>query len=168
MLLRQDGGRHQQRRLFSILNRLKDRPQRQLRLSVANVSAEQAIHGADLFHIRLDLLHALFLVGREFIGKTLLEGSLPRGVFGERKADGIRPLGIQRREIDRELLGRTFRLVDAVCPLRAAELAQRGRYFVLPAADIFLHAVELIGRDIEPVSAAVFDEQIISRVALHA
>ncbi|MPM22919.1 hypothetical protein SDC9_69379 [bioreactor metagenome] len=157
VLLRENRSRHKNRRLLSVLHALKARPQRHFRLAVAHVPAEQAVHRARVFHIRLNLFNALLLVGREFIREPLFERPLPRGIFGERKAFGARTLGIERGKIDGKLLCGVLGAVDAVCPLRSAELAQLGSRVLVPTADILLHAIELVGRNIQPVAPAVFD-----------
>lgn len=51
MLLRQNCGRHQIHNLLPLLNRLKCRPERDLRLAISNVAADQAVHDAAAFHI---------------------------------------------------------------------------------------------------------------------
>ena len=69
VLLGEDGGRHQHRRLFVVADRLEGRAHRDLGLAVADVAADQAVHGVGRFHIALDLGHRAQLVGRLLEGK---------------------------------------------------------------------------------------------------
>jgi hypothetical protein len=114
VLLGENRSRHEDSRLLSVLHALKARPQRHFRLAVAHVPAEQAVHRAWIFHIRLNLFNALLLVGREFVREPLFKRPLPCGIFGKRKPFGARALGIERGKIDGELLGGVLGAVDAV------------------------------------------------------
>ena len=55
MLLGQNGGRHQDRRLLAVQNTFHNGPERHLRLAIAHIAAEQAIHGPGLLHILFDV-----------------------------------------------------------------------------------------------------------------
>ena len=85
------------------------------------------------------------------------ERALPRGVLRKRKALRAHALGIERRQVDREPLCRALGALDAVCPVRASELAELRRRLLVPAADVLLHAVELVGWNVQPVATAIFD-----------
>ena len=80
VLLGQDGGGHQDGRLFAVQHALHHRPEGHLRFAVAHVAAQQPVHGPGLFHVRLDLGDALELILRLRIGEGLLKLPLPGGV----------------------------------------------------------------------------------------
>ena len=63
VLLAQQRGRHQHGHLVAGIDRLERRPHRQLRLAVAHVAAEQAVHRPRLAHVVLDGVDGGQLVG---------------------------------------------------------------------------------------------------------
>ena len=83
MLLCEDGGRHQNGDLLAVENRLEGRPQRNLRLAVAHVAADQAIHDAVALHVFLGVRNGPQLVVGLLKGEELLELLLPQLVFGK-------------------------------------------------------------------------------------
>ena len=94
VLLRQHGGGHQHGHLLAILDRLEGGPQRHLRLAVADVAADQAVHRPAAQHVALDLLDGPQLVRRLAVRERLLQLALPDGVrreaeAGRRLAGGI-------------------------------------------------------------------------------
>jgi hypothetical protein len=64
VLLGQDGGGHQDGHLLSVHHRLEGCPQGDLRLAIAHVTADEAVHGAWALHIPLHLSDGCQLVGR--------------------------------------------------------------------------------------------------------
>jgi hypothetical protein len=56
MLLRQQGGRHEDRHLLAVLDRFERGAQRHLGLAEADVTHQQAVHRLRLFHIRLHVV----------------------------------------------------------------------------------------------------------------
>ena len=83
MLLCEDGGRHQNGDLLAVENRLEGRPQRNLRLAVAHVAADQAIHDAVALHVFLGVRNGPQLVVGLLKGEELLELLLPQLVLGK-------------------------------------------------------------------------------------
>ena len=73
MLLRQDRGRNQDRRLLAAAGRQEGCPQRHLGLAVADVAADEAVHGNGLLHVGQDVVDRLELVRRFFVGEAGLE-----------------------------------------------------------------------------------------------
>ena len=55
MLLGEHGRRHQHGDLLAVVDRLERGPDRQFGLAVADVAADQAIHGPGALHVALDL-----------------------------------------------------------------------------------------------------------------
>ena len=77
MLLCKDRGRNQINHLFSLLDRLKCHTDRNLRLPVAHISADQPIHDLRALHILLCRLDRLQLILRLFKWKHLFKFPLP-------------------------------------------------------------------------------------------
>ena len=67
VLIGQHRGRHEYCHLFVIDTCLEGGPDGHLRLAEAHVAADQAVHRALAFHIQLDVLRSLQLVGRVLI-----------------------------------------------------------------------------------------------------
>ena len=160
VLLGKHGRRHQNGRLPPVEHALHDRAQGDLRLAVAHVAAQEAVHGHGLFHVGLDLIDAPELVVRLRISEVLLKLRLPRTVGRE----GV-PLRAAARGVERgELLGHAFcgrfGARFRARPLRAAHFGQlHGPIFA--RADVFAHEVELRRRDIERVRAGIADFDIV-------
>ena len=73
MLLCKDRGRNQINHLFSLLDRLKCHTDRNLRLPIAHISADQPIHDLRALHILLCRLDRLQLILRLFKWKHLFK-----------------------------------------------------------------------------------------------
>ena len=83
VLLRQHGGGDQHRDLLAIHHCLERGPQRDLGLAVADIAADQAIHGPAGFHVVLDRLDGHELVARLLVGEGRLQLRLPYAVRRE-------------------------------------------------------------------------------------
>ena len=83
MLLCQNRCRHQIYHLFSVLDRLKCSPDRNFRLSVSNVSADQAVHDLFALHVRLCRLDRRKLIVRLLKRKQFLKFLLPDRILSE-------------------------------------------------------------------------------------
>ena len=88
VLLGQDGGRHQDRDLLAVLDRLEGGSQRHLGLAVAHVAADEAVHRAAAEHVGLHLLDGPRLVRRLGVRERLLQLALPGAC---RARSGTRP-----------------------------------------------------------------------------
>ena len=88
VLLHQQGGRHQDGDLLAVLHRLEGGADRDLRLAVADVAADQAVHRDRLLHVLLDLGDGGQLVGRLRVREGVLQLALPGGVRAEGVAGG--------------------------------------------------------------------------------
>ena len=71
------GGRDEDGNLLAVLDGLKRRPHRDLRLAVADVAADQPVHRDGLLHVALDLVDGGELVGRLHVGERVLQLALP-------------------------------------------------------------------------------------------
>ena len=77
--------------------------QRDFRLTVAHVAAQQPVHYLVGAHIRLDFGYGAELVGSFFILEGILELLHHDSVFGEAVALLFAPLGIQLLQVERHL-----------------------------------------------------------------
>ena len=103
VLAREHGRRHEHRSLPSPHHALERRPHRELGLAVADVAAEQPVHGHPRLHVLLDRLQRDELVRRLLVRERRLERLLPRRVRrvrdtrrrarGPRSARAARPRG---------------------------------------------------------------------------
>ena len=160
MLQREDRGGHQHQHLLALARGLERRPQRDLRLAVADVSADEAVHRPRRLHVGLDELDRLALVGSLAEGETLLELPLPLAVGRERVPPPASPLRVQAQQLARQLLRGAARARLHRLPARAPELAQRR---VLAArAHIARDLGELVGGHEHTVVALVFQVQVVA------
>ena len=160
MLLHKDGGRGQQRRLLAAHHAFEDGAQGHFGLAVAHVAAEQAVHDARLFHVALDVLDGGELVGGLLVGEAVLELALPGGVRVEGVAGRGLAVGVEFQKLAGDLLdgGLDARLLPL--PFAAGEAVEFGRLAL--GADVFLHAVELVGGHVEFVRALIADVQKVA------
>ena len=89
MLLGQNRGWHQIHHLLFVLHRLKRGAQGDLRLSVAHVAADQAVHNLPALHVALGGIDGVQLVLRLLLREHLLEFLLPYRIRPVRKALGV-------------------------------------------------------------------------------
>jgi hypothetical protein len=136
VLLRQNGGRTEDRHLLAVVHGFERRPHRQLGLAVAHVAADEPVHRPRPQHVGLDLRQRGQLVRRLTVRERGLELGLPLAVRGECVA---RLRIAQRLEVDHlagEVEDGGADLVFAALPTDAAEFRQlRVR---LRRTDVFL------------------------------
>ena len=80
VLLGKNGGGHQNRRLLPVKDTLHHGAECYLRLAVAHIAAEKAIHGNGALHIPFDLCSGAELILRLLVGEGILKLPLPRAV----------------------------------------------------------------------------------------
>ena len=80
MLLRKDCGGNEHRDLTVVLHRLEGRAERDLGLSVAHISADQAVHDARAFHVALGVLDGFKLIVGLLVREHLFKFPLPLGI----------------------------------------------------------------------------------------
>ena len=117
MLLGQYRGRHQYRHLFPILNRLKCRTESYFRLSKANITADQPIHGHTLLHVRLDLADSAELIISLHEGKGCLQFTLPFTITTEGVTTLHVALGVELEQFLSHILHRSTRFAFCSLPL---------------------------------------------------
>ena len=155
---------------ISVCHSFECRAEGNLGFSVANIAAQQSVHGTGFFHIRLDFRNAPELVIGFRVLKALLELRLPLAVRGKGKALCLLPGGIQRGQLFGDVFHGGFRAGFYLGPVRAAHFGQfHGLAVVLTAAHIFADQIQLRSRNIENVRTRVADFDIIflSTVHLH-
>ena len=161
VLTGEHGGRHEHGDLLAVLRRLEGGSQRDLGLAVADVADDQPVHGPARLHVDLDLFGGPQLVGRLLVRERRLHLALPRRVRRIREPLGRLALGVQRKQLLREVADR---LADALLgpqPVRAAKPAQ-GR--VLPAR-VAADAVDLLDRDEDPVAGRERELEVVALLA---
>ena len=101
MLLREHRRRHKNGRLLAVGHAFERGAQRHLGLAVPHVAAQQAVHRGRRFHVLLDILDRLQLVGRFLEGEIILELALPCAVRAEGVALLILAFGVEFDQIER-------------------------------------------------------------------
>ena len=164
VLLHQQGCRHEDRHLLTVLNRLEGSPYRDLSLAVADIAADEAVHRDLLLHIALDLVNAEQLVGGLDVGEGILEFVLPRRVRGERETLGRLTGGIQANELPGDLLHRLASPPLRLLPIRAAE--PMNRWGLTP--HIARHEIKLVGgneetvRGLTALARCIFQDEVLA------
>ena len=165
VLLGEDGRGHEDERLLARLRGLEGGAQGDLGLAVADVAADEAVHGVRRLHVVLDLVDGLGLVlgllERERLLKAPRELAVRReGVARDRLAGGVE-LQQLAGHLDDGLAGaRLDRL-----PVRAAELVERrGR---AAGADVAADLADLVVRHEHAVLAAELQHQVVTGDAAH-
>src|SRR3712207_5700860 len=126
VLLDEDGGRGEQHHLLARQGRLERRPDRDLGLAEAYVSAHKPVHRARRLHIRLDGGDGGGLVRVLRVREVFLQFSLPLGVVGEGEAFGGGPGGRHAQQLPGQRLDAPTPPVGDRRPAGAAELVQAG------------------------------------------
>ena len=157
VLLGQHGGRDQDGNLAAIGHGLEGGPQGNLGLAETHVAGDQAVHRARPFHVPLDVVDGLQLVGGLLEAEGGLELVLPRRVGREGLALGHRPGRVQLEKLLGHLAkGGPHGFLHAL-PLGAAQAVQaRGRHL---APEVLGDQVEALDGQVELVVLGVFEEQ---------
>ena len=121
MLLAQYGRRCQERCLKTVSHGLIHRPEGELCLAEADIAADEAIHDALRFHVRLDLLQRLQLVLGFLIGEERFKLLLPERISGEGMPAASPPLGIECDQVSRQLFDSIMSPRLLALPLRTAQ-----------------------------------------------
>ena len=124
MLIGEDRRRYENGDLPLGLHRFESRAHGDLRLPVADVPDEQAIHRPDGFHIGLHLGGRFSLIGRVLEQEGRLELTLPRGVRNVRRARRHLAACVQIEELDGHLVNCRARFLTLLAPPFPAELMQ--------------------------------------------
>ena len=161
VLLREDRGGHEHHHLLAGVGGLEGGAQRDLRLAVADVSTDETVHRALGFHVGLDELDRLPLVGRLGVRERGLELAQPVRVGLEGVPAPALALRVEVQQLAGELLrgpagARLHRL-----PARAAELGEGRRVAV--GADVAGDLRQLVRRHEDLVGALELQVQVVAR-----
>ena len=143
------------------LGGLEGGAQRDLGLAVADVAADQPVHRPRRFHVGLDQLDRLALVGRLGEREALLELALPVGVGVERVPAAAAALGVEASS--------SPAISCAARRARAFIVSQRvppsfsSGGMLAAGADVARDLRELVGGDEDAVIALVFEVQVVAR-----
>ncbi|OPZ97091.1 MAG: hypothetical protein BWY71_01725 [Planctomycetes bacterium ADurb.Bin412] len=158
MLFRQHRRRHQHSNLFAIFHRLEHRPDRQLRLAVPHIPAQQPVHRAAQLHVPLDFLVRRPLVIRLLVQKRFLKFLLPRRIVRKPDPRHTLPLGLNLQQFRGHILHRLPHLLLLLLPAFAAQ--PREHHPPRPASHVLMHQVDLAGRHMHQRFAGIFQRQI--------
>ena len=159
MLLGQDRGGHQHGHLLLVHDGLERGPQRDLRLAVAHIAADQPVHGLGLLHVLLHLPHRLDLVRSLGVGEGGLQLLLPDGVRREGKTGEDLPGGVQLQQVLGHVPGGLPDPLLGPGPLLRSQAAQRRR--LAARSDVPADAVRLIGGHVEHVPGGVLQRHVL-------
>ena len=167
---------HQYRRrsehgdLLSVLDRLEGRPDRNLRLPVAGVSADEPVHDSRRLHVALDVLDGGLLVGRVFVEEGRLHLALPAGVGWERVTAPGPAGGVELQQLGRHLMNRGFGLPPQGLPPLPPDAVEARGLVSRVRADPPLDLVEPVDGDAEHLAPVVGDHENLDRLPayLHA
>src|SRR3954471_7346932 len=160
VLLGEDRRRREDEHLLAVVRRLERGAERDLRLAVADIAADEAVHRLRALHVGLDLLDRLALVGGLLPREGGLELSEPVGVLGERVAVAAAALGVEVEQHAGERLGGAARARLHRLPRLAAELAQRR--VAAAGADVAADLRELVDRHEDAVGAGELELEVVA------
>ena len=159
VLLGQDRRGHKVSHLLAVLNGLEGRPDGDLRLPVADVPADEAVHDLPALHVPLRVLDRGELVLGLLVGKCLLKLLLPLRVRAVGVALAVLARRVEGDELPGDILRAGFDPGSGLLPLLAAQAIQlRGRAVARPR--VFLQHVELGCEDVE-VAALVLELDVV-------
>ena len=164
MLLREDRRGAEHRHLQPVLHSLEGGPDRDLRLAVSHVAADQVVHGVRRLHGLLHGVDGLKLVAGLRVGKGVLHLVLPDGVRREGVAGEHLPRGVQRDELAGHLAGGPLRPLLGPRPLLAAEARQRRR--VVAGRDVGREPVQVLRGHVELVALGVLQREVLALAVL--
>ena len=124
MLEREDGGGDKECHLTPRLKRGERSAQRHLRLPVANVAHNDAIHRSPLGKIRLRRLNRCELIGRLSEWEGRLELNQPWGVAVNGRTVGEFARRIDSQQLVSEIIGGSLRALLGASPLTTTEPAE--------------------------------------------
>ena len=163
MLLRQDRRRHQESDLLGILHGFERRPQGDLRLAVADVAADQAVHDAAGFHVRFDGFDRAQLVFRFLVGKEFLKFPLPDRIRAVAVTGSIETARVEPDQFFRDIINRFCHPGLRFLPFGAVQLVEL-RFSGL-AVRVFLDQVQLGRGQVQVPAVGVLDLDIVLAAA---
>ena len=166
MLLCQDRRGDEDSDLHALLDRLEGGSDCDLRLAVAHISADQAVHDPPALHIPLRILDGCQLVLSLLKGKHLFQLPLPDRVFSINMSLPGLALCVQFHKVIRDLLDGFLHAAAGAGPLLCSEFIEFWLFGPLRRR-IFLKRRQLSGHNKKYAACAVLDLQIVSGDMLH-
>jgi len=166
VLLGQDGGGHQHADLLAVQGRLDCAPQGHFGLAVADVAADQSVHGARMLHVGQHIVNGRELIGGFLPGKGGLEFAVH--LIGRRKGKAFADLalGVNLQQFPGQLLDVLAGLPLGFLPADPAQLVQPGLTPFRP--DVTLYQAQAVHRQIQLVAAGILQQQEVAPHAGHA
>ena len=124
VLLAEDGGGDEDRRLFPGEDCFEDGADRDLGFAEADVAADKAIHGARQFHVRLGGFDRGELIRGFLEGEGVLKFFLPEMVFRKGEALGLVAGGVEAQKLGGVVEGGGFGGTAGFCPCFTADFAE--------------------------------------------
>jgi hypothetical protein len=161
VLLREHGRRDEDDHLLAGLDGLERRPQRDLRLAEAHVSADQPVHRAGALHVALGLLDGAHLARRFGEGEGGLELALPVRVRGEGEPGLRLAARLDAQELGGQVDGGPLHRPAGLLPSAGAdppELRLRA-----PEPDVAADQVRFLERDVERHAVVELDRDHLAQ-----
>src|SRR3989338_3860363 len=159
VLVGQDRGGHQDRRLLVVHHRLERGADRHLGLAEPDVAQQEPVHRPVLLHILLDGSRRGQLIRRLPARKLGFKRPLPFVVRGKRMPGQGDALGLKLQQLLRIRPGPGVRFGLGPLPGGAAECMQR--WGARAERHVLLHEMQLVHRHIQPVAVRILDNQRI-------
>ena len=152
--------RGEHRDLLAIAQRLERRAHHDFGLAVADIAAQQAVHGLRTFHVAFDIGDRCFLVARFGELEGVFEFALPVAVGGKRKALREFALRVELQQLFRHIAHFRFDARLGARPGGAAHAVELRLRFALAAKS--LHQIHARQRHIELVAARIFEQHVVA------
>ena len=159
MLVGQQCGRHQYRRLFPVGNAFEQSTSGYFGLAEAYITAQKPVHGNVTLHVRLDLIDTAELIVRLLVGETVLELALPGSILRKSESLLMHSGGAHPNQVLCHVLHRSLGAGLGLFPFAAGQFIQFGRNTVSP--DILLQGTQLIHRNVQKVRSSVFHLEVV-------
>ncbi len=153
MLHRQNGRRYQHDHLFAVAYGLEGGANGDFGFAKTHIAANQAVHRVRLFHVVLDVVGGLGLVGRVFVNKGRFQFGLHEIVVTKSEARGLAPLGIEGNQLFGDVLQLLLDAAFLGVPLARTELVHL-RWRAFPAC-VFGNFVQVVDAHVQQVVVAV-------------
>ena len=162
VLLGQDRGRHQNCHLHTLLYGLECRTDRNLRLAVADISADQTVHNLSAFHVPFRVFDSRQLIVGLLVGEHFLKLFLPDCVLPVYMTLPGLALCVQFHKVIRDQLHCLLDPSAGIIPILGAEFVELWLAGAL-CRRVFLQDCQVCGHDKKYAACAVFDFEVISR-----
>ena len=149
----QDGRGHKHGHLFAVAGGPEGGPDGDFRFPEAHVPANEAVHRCGLQHVFAHGLGGGVLVRGVFVHEAGLQGVLEVAIFGVSMAWCRLALGVELKQVVRDLLDAALGLLLGFRPGVGAELVDFGLGAFLAA--VLGNAVEAVDADVEHVASTV-------------